>query len=338
MPAGPTVSALIAIPTLRYAESRGITPSQILEPLGLSEADLEGAEARLPFDQYEALTWKAVELTGDPNLGLHVARHMSAGALGILGFVLMNCRTLEEALEKYCRYQRVAGEGIRTTMERQAGEGILRFAFFENGPRECRPIMEGMLSSTLVMMSALCGQPIRATAVSFTAASPGDESEHTAVFQSPVHFNRSHNALVFPISVFECRITQPSRELLALFEKHTLDHLRKLDDKMVYARKVSEECARMLQGEVPNIDAVAQKLAMSPRNLQLKLRQEGTSYRETLDQVRKDMAVGHLRSRQTTVAEVAYLLGFSEPSVFHRTFKRWTGSTPRDFRQERVHG
>ncbi len=74
-------------------------------------------------------------------------------------------------------------------------------------------------------------------------------------------------------------------------------------------------------------------MAMSPRNLQLKLRQEGTSYRETLDRVRKDMAVGHLKNRHVTVAEVAYLLGFSEPSVFHRTFKRWTGATPRDFRQ-----
>jgi AraC-like DNA-binding protein len=106
-----------------------------------------------------------------------------------------------------------------------------------------------------------------------------------------------------------------------------------MDGKLIYAKRVGEECARMLHGEVPNIEAVARKLAMSPRNLQLKLREEGTSYRETLDRVRMDMALGHLKNRHVTVAEVAYLLGFSEPSVFHRSFKRWTGTTPRDFRQ-----
>jgi AraC-like DNA-binding protein len=89
----------------------------------------------------------------------------------------------------------------------------------------------------------------------------------------------------------------------------------------------------MLNGEAPKIEAVAQKMSMSPRNMQLKLQQEGTSYRETLDRVSKDLAVGHLKYRQVNVAEVAYLLGFSEPSVFHRSFKRWTGFSPRDFRQ-----
>jgi AraC-like DNA-binding protein len=192
--------------------------------------------------------------------------------------------------------------------------------------------MEGIISGTIDMMSALSGQTIRATEATFTGAGPEDKSEHEAVFGCPVHFNRPRNSLSFPEAVFACRVTQPSRELLALFETHTVEHLRKLDDKLIYARKVGEEVARMLQGEAPNINVVAQKLAMSPRNLQLKLRQEGTSYRETLDRVRKDLALGHLKNRHTTVAEVAYLLGFSEPSVFHRTFKRWTGSTPRDFR------
>lgn len=84
--------------------------------------------------------------------------------------------------------------------------------------------------------------------------------------------------------------------MLALFEQHAVEHVRKLDDKPIYARKVGVEAARMLQGEAP------------------------------------DMVLGHLENRQTTVAEAAYLLGFSEPGVFQRIVKRWTGSTPGDFR------
>lgn len=333
MQTGPTVSVLILKPTLRFVEKHGIPSATLLKAVALAESDLETADARIPFAQFEALTRKAAELTGDADMGLHLAEHMAAGSLGILGFVLMNCRSLGEALEKYCSFQRVAGDGIKTGWEMRDGFLTMRFAFFEGCSTPNRHLMEGMLSSALAMLSVLSGKPILPSEVSFTAASPGNAAEHGRIFRCPVLFNRPHNALIFPESVYEVPVIQPSRDLLALFESHTVDLLQKLDASLVYARKVGEECARMLQGEAPNIDAVARKMSMSPRNLQLKLRQEGTSYRETLDRVRMDMAMGHLKNRQVTVAEVAYLLGFSEPSVFHRTFKRWTGSTPRDFRQ-----
>jgi AraC-like DNA-binding protein len=333
MASRPTVSVLILIPTLHHAEKRGIPPSLLLEAVGLAEPDLETADTRIPFEQFNALTRKAEELTGDASLGLHVAEHFSAGALGILGFVLMNCRTVGEALDKYCKYQRMTGEGIVTGYERRNGSGIIRFAFVEGCEDPSRHLMDGMLTSTVAMMGLLSGRPIRPTEVTFAAPKPKDDSEYRRIFQCPVRFARPGTTLVFPEAVFDLRTLQPSRELLALFEMHTVEHLQKQDDKLIYARKVGEECARMLHGEAPNIEAVAQKLAMSPRNLQLKLRQEGTSYRETLDRVRKDMALGHLKNRHVTVSEVAYMLGFSEPSVFHRSFKRWTGSTPRDFRQ-----
>jgi AraC-like DNA-binding protein len=334
MQTGPTVSPLILIPTLRHAEKRGVNPAILLKRVGLMEPDLEAAENRIPFAQFEALTRYAAEMTGDACLGLHVAEHFTAGALGILGFVLMNCRTLGESLEKYCRYQRVTGEGIKTRVEKSPGFLTVRFDFYEGCPTPNRHLMEGMAASALGMIKALSGEPIRPIRVESASADPGkDAGEYARIFGCPVLFDRPFDALTFAESLDGTRVLQPSRELLALFETHTVEHLRKMDDKLVYARKVGEECARMLHGEAPNIEAVARKLAMSPRNLQLKLREEGTSYRETLDRVRMDLALGHLKNRQVTVAEVAYLLGFSEPSVFHRSFKRWTGSTPRDFRQ-----
>jgi AraC-like DNA-binding protein len=335
MQAGPTVSALILVPTLRHAEKRGVKPALLLKRVGLMESDLEAAGTRIPFGQFEALTRYAAEMTGDACLGLHVAEHFSTGALGILGFVLMNCRTLVEAMDKYCRYQRVTGEGIITGMERAPGSLTIRFDFFEGCPAPNRQLMEGMAASALGMLKALSGEPIRPTRVDLASAAPGPDlaGEYDRIFGCPIFFDRAFDALTFSEALLGTRVLQPSRELLALFETHTVEHLRKMDEKLIYAKRVGEECARMLHGDVPNIEAVARKLAMSPRNLQLKLREEGTSYRETLDRVRMDLALGQLKNRQVTVAEVAYLLGFSEPSVFHRSFKRWTGTTPRDFRQ-----
>ena len=99
------------------------------------------------------------------------------------------------------------------------------------------------------------------------------------------------------------------------------------------AERVQRELARQLKGEEPTITTVARSLAVSVRSLQARLREEGTSYQTLLDEVRKELAQQHLKSGRHTVADVAYLLGFSEPSAFSRSFKKWTGLAPQLYRQ-----
>ena len=85
------------------------------------------------------------------------------------------------------------------------------------------------------------------------------------------------------------------------------------------------------QGE-PEVAAVARSLATSERSLQRRLQEEGTSFREVVDDARKQLAVGYLGDRRLAVSEVAYLLGYSEAGAFVRAFKRWTGKTPGEMR------
>ena len=78
---------------------------------------------------------------------------------------------------------------------------------------------------------------------------------------------------------------------------------------------------------------MADQLNTGVRTLQRQLREEKTSYQELLNAVKKEMAIKHLKSGQMSISEIAYILGFSEPSVFHRSFKKWTGYTPKSFRR-----
>ena len=87
-----------------------------------------------------------------------------------------------------------------------------------------------------------------------------------------------------------------------------------------------------MHGEVPSIEALAHNLAISIRHLQRELQAKGTSYQQLLDATRKELALRYLKKPNVTVHDVAFLLGFSEPSAFHRAFKRWTGQTPRTYR------
>ena len=84
-----------------------------------------------------------------------------------------------------------------------------------------------------------------------------------------------------------------------------------------------------MKGEAPSISGIARAMAMSERNLQRRLAAEGTTFQSVLDAARRELAIRHLSDPGATVAKVAWLVGFSEPSAFHRAFRRWTGQSPR---------
>jgi AraC-like DNA-binding protein len=82
----------------------------------------------------------------------------------------------------------------------------------------------------------------------------------------------------------------------------------------------------------PDIERIARRLAMTPRTLQRRLRQEETSFAAVLEELRRDMAPSLLREGRMSVSEVAFLLGYEDPSSFQRAFRRWFGVSPRAFR------
>jgi AraC-like DNA-binding protein len=82
----------------------------------------------------------------------------------------------------------------------------------------------------------------------------------------------------------------------------------------------------------PTLEQIAPRLHMSPRTLHRRLDEEGTSYRQILTEVRRELASRHLMECRLAIGEIAFLPGFSEPSAFHRAFKRWTGHGPLAYR------
>ena len=125
----------------------------------------------------------------------------------------------------------------------------------------------------------------------------------------------------------------PNSELLEHFEQYADSLLGKISLAESFTRKISQNLIEMMRGgDTPSIALVSRRNNMSVRKLQILLEKENTTFKKLLQVVRKEMALAYLREKQILLAEVAYLLGFSEPSSFHRAFKQWTGQTPGQFR------
>lgn len=169
--------------------------------------------------------------------------------------------------------------------------------------------------------------------VRFAHRPPCDAREHERFFGAPPRFASAENALVLPAALLDlpCRSTDAS--LLSLLDRYATD---RLDGRhaATFAERARAALSEELQVGHVTAHALATRLKVSVRTLHRALAAEDTSYRRLLDQFRLEIAVRHLRDDRMSVAEVAFLVGFSELSAFHRAFKRWTGRTPATFRAE----
>ncbi len=313
------------------AKEKEIPLQTLLDRVGLNASILDSPDHRLSLNQVQQLTQAAADLTKDNNFGLHQGERFM-GFSNIIGYVLMNCENLRQALDKLMLYQKICDEGTHIELEESGKNACLRVDIVDERLAADLHLTDYRLSGIYVNMKHLSGVSFDLSEVRFRHPAPNNSNEYQRIFKSPVLFGQSDNALVFPSHCLNLPIARSNRNLLVKFEQYAREILQGIVSKNVYSEKVQHCIASILRGQSPAIGEVARELAMSVRNLQLKLKAEDTTYRKILGEVRNSLAMKYLDDPDTPIAEIAYLLGYSEVSVFYRAFKKSSGFTPISYR------
>lgn len=287
---------------------------------------------RLPGSSAARLWDAAIALTGDPLLGLHLTEHYRTGALSILGYVILNCRTGLEVLERLARFAALLNDGIHV---RTSVDGPLVVVHFETSGTvgdaladDDRQEMETMAAGVVLTLRRVVDRPFVPAQVWFRHAAQGPVAEYHRIFGAPVRFGQAEHRVALPHADLAVPIPTADPTLLQLFETHAAERLGTLTQRGETTQRVLRLLVSGLTGTAPDLERVARALATSARQLQRTLHDEGTSFQALLDEVRRDTALARLRTPGATASEVALLLGFSEASAFTRAFRRWTGTTP----------
>lgn len=332
----PTLAASLLIDLLGYLERQGCRTLDVCREADIDPRVLEEPNSRIPASYMERAWIVGERLAHDPDLGLHAAEHYNPGALSIVGYVILSCRTAGDALDRLARYVPLLNEGLHVTLTRHQGVTHCRFepldrfeSFLQRTPRQ---VMETMAAGIVVTLRRLATSPVEPTAVLFRHAAPSSLAEHHRLLGPTVRFAQPENAVVYPSATLEAGMLSADPALLEFFEGDARRRLAQLDSHGAVSRRVLDLLLKRLKGELPTLATVASELAMSERSIQRGLREENTSYRELIDEVRKELALQHLSRPGTSATDVAFLLGFSEPSAFTRAFRRWTGAPPTQFR------
>jgi len=312
----------------RALDAAGCDGSALLAQVGFDLKDLGGPDARCPLNKTRELWEVALAATGDPAFGAKLAKYFTHTTFHTLGYGLSASSTLKEAFERIQRYSHVVSDAVGYRFERRGEEYHFYMEPATEVPMES---IDALVGTHLRMCRSLIGREFSPLSVELCRPAPAVLDDFQRLWRAPLHFGAEHNRLRFDRPSMERLLETGNPEMARLSDAISARYLARLERDNTEAR-VRSVVTRSLQHSEPTQDDVADALNMSPRTLQRKLGDCGTSFKEILDETRHALALAYLSEPSHSVAEVTHLLGFSCSSAFTRAFRRWTGRSPTDWR------
>ena len=316
-------------------QEQQIDPQPLLEAYGLDLARLSEPRARLSIPRFMRLGHTAMQLTGNPGLGLDMGRLRKAGHLGLVGVTSAQAPTVREAARALIRYEPLYATNYRGASKfHEDAEGAwLRFYSISPYNSYNRFVVDTVLASWITQLSAVAACLLVPAAVHIEFERPDYAARYEAFFAKPVEFGAEHNQLRLDKATLARRNPEHCpgtwRQLLEFCETELEQRTRTRNLR----ERVAQLLGPMLKGQEPDLQQIASRLQLPPWTLRRKLEEEGTSYRAILNDTRRDLAMAYIRDTESAFGEIAWLLGFSSAEAFQRAFKRWSGQTPGVYRR-----
>jgi AraC-like DNA-binding protein len=322
-----------------YVKAQGHDNAPILQLTGIRGRDLKDPDVRVPETASREAWRLAMAITKDDAIGLHVAQWLPRGSLDLVEYAFRTSATLGDGLDRLARYGRLINDRLAVHVLR-TGPGV-RFLLDVADARPLHP-QRTELSMALALRLAreATAMHLIPEEVLLAHAAPPDATEHREFFRSPIHFSSGVNEMVFRDADGARKLQAADAALGAIIRRRLDTAMDKLDRPA--DTSTSARVRRLLidgMGQEPqSVTTVGRELGMSARTLSRRLGEENTSFRDIQDDIRHQLAVALLADDSKSIAEIAFFLGYAEPAPFHRSFKRWTGTTPQLHRRTMLAG
>ena len=323
-----SVSALL----VQTLSSLGHDPAPLLMKAGIDRADVGNPTKRIPTLRMQALWRLALDQSGDPTLGLVVARQFQPAALHGLGFACLASDTLHDVLGRLVRFSRILIDLPDFQLQETATTTDLLVQIPDLGPDFVHAAMDMGMAVFLRICQITEGADILPEHTCLQRPTPIDRKAYDNTFGPNIEFEADTNRLCFDKTLVLAPLATAHPELARLNDQTVIDYLARYDRNNI-TMQVRSQIIEQLQDGRPSQGEIASRLNTSLRSLQRKLHEQDTSFKELLSDTQQELALFYIRDSNRSIGEITYLLGFSEPSNFTRAFKRWTGQSPAEYRE-----
>lgn len=330
--------ATLTILAARELSASNIDYVPLLLKSGLPASLSSDALARVPVRNQSEFLDLAADALKDDLLGFHLALSFDFRALGFIYYVVSSAETLAEALANEEEYSAILNEPVRLRSSRTGGISV-ELSYEGLDPHLDRHFSEFWITGTLKQCRDFTSRELVPTSATMVHLRPGKVPEMDRYFGREVVFGADRDLLEFGKDTADLPLVTHDPHLHQLLRRLQSSGatVRAPEPESLQLRVEKAIAARLRYGTV-TIDAIASDLGTSARTLTRKLAEEGASFSGILDGVRASLAVRYMRNGEIVMSQLAWLLGYREPSTLVRAFRRWTGKTPTEFWRELKQG
>ena len=318
---------------IKAAERLGADRRALLKLLQVDDKYLALPTHRIGSAKVIDLFHLAIELTGDPVFGLHVGESFKPGTFDILGCAIMCSNTLRDAIQLNYRYQPLTQQLGVTPLIQEGDCAVLEWRPRLPDAQRLRPVNEAVMTGYANVGRWLTWHdqyPIMR--MQFAHAVAADMREYERIFNCPIEFAAPRTAMHFARTFLDAPLQQADPTTVELLIGQLDRRLQRFNNGEAARDQLACYLQSRLPIESPTLVGAAEALGYSERTLRRRLRQERTSFRDVLDDVRKNSVLAYLRSPHHRLADIAQLLGYQDQSTFTHAFRSWYQQSPGQFR------
>lgn len=305
---------------------------QIFNEAGIQKKDLTNVSKRISYDIIHKLWDQASELIDDPCFGLKGIEVWHPSDLSALGYAWLTSATIRDALKRLQQFIRIATDLYRLEITESETGYELIFDF-----RDKKTLNMAEADASMAIVMEMCRidleKPVSPVLVSLVHPEPECKNSYFSYYGCPVLFAQETNKIILPANIIDTPLFNSDPNLALINDQAIIQYLQNLNDSSIIHR-VKKVITEHLTFGITN-EQVSTALNMSERTLNRHLKEQGFTFKEILKDVRISLSKLYIKNNQFNVTEIAFQLGFSDSSSFSRAFKRWTGSSPVEYKQQR---
>jgi len=328
------------IPISRALEICNINFEEVMKVFKIDASTIKNQESRIAAEKFNQLLYYCNNKVENKNFSMIVAEQYHPNMFHALGYAMMSSNCLKDALARIKQYKRVVSNSCKLELKEIGNELHFEMEVFCYDDTH-RPVLsclsiETFLGTIIQFSREFLGYRLRPKKLMFSFPKRATNTQYLEdFFGCEIEFDADRSTLIFSLEETTA-ILLGSNPLISQVHLRLLDDFLSRIDKDDLIHVIRNKIYQTLPLGAPSQTEIAQQLCMSLRNLQRKLKSKGSSYKEILEQTRKQLAIEYIKQDHLSLSEMGYLVGFASIGNFNRAFKRWTGTTPGRYRKQSV--
>ena len=324
----PMISASTAVDVANLLRQEGIDPLPVFDAAEISLKATEDPYQMVHLYKFTRLLDLAANLAGHALLGLVLGYRQNPAKWGAYGYVVMNSPTIGSGLRNLAKFLKAVQGGTHIAFVVQGDYMGIEYSIVHPGVGHKAQDAEFTIAYVRHMVDFLNGRTVDPVSVQFEHTPLGDRADYSKILTVSPHFGQPINCIMYPRALEDKQVVSADLQLYPIVRQHLQDITSATPDRHDLIATVKYHIRQSLPRRQCSLEHIAGTLAVGPRSLQRRLKDEGTSFVKMVAEIRRGLALEHLVNSSMEVKEISYLLGYYDPSAFIKAFKAWTGLTP----------